>query len=820
MKTPSDGSARNAETLRLEESWTRAKNWQRWGTYLAERQWGTVREDYSADGNPWAYFPHSHAPHRAYRWGEDGLLGICDRECRLAFALALWNGRDPVLKERLFGLSNQEGNHGEDVKECYFYLDATPTCSYAKALYKYPQAEFPYSRLVAENSRRGRSEPEFELTDTGIFAENRYFDVVAEYAKADPDDILIRITIVNRGPEPAPLDVLPTLWFRNTWAWGRSGESYWPKPALTHPGGLAILAEHSTLGLFVLRAEPAEGADAPALLFTDNETNAAALFDSPSASPYTKDALHDVVIRGRSGAVNPDMAGTKAAVRYRLQLPAGAASTIRLRLSSAGQKHDRPFDAEFDRTVAQRIDEADAFHAALDPPGITAEERLIIRQARAGLLWSRQFYHYIVRDWLSGDPPYPPPPPARAEGRNRAWVHLYNRDVISMPDKWEYPWYAAWDLGFHLIPFAAIDPDFAKQQLLLFLREWYMHPNGQLPAYEFDLSAVNPPVQAWAAWRIYKMTGARGRRDRLFLKRVFQKLLLNFTWWVNRQDVQGNNLFTGGYLGLDNIGVFDRSRRLPGGGTLSEADATAWVAFYCGEMLAIALELASEDPAYEDLASKFFEHYVAVADAMNTIGTTGLWDEADGFYYDQLRVDGATVPLRVRSMVGIIPLFAVANLDRDVIDRLPGFTKRMAWFLENRKDLASHMQFEPGTGDSANHRLLSIPTRDRLVRTLAYVLDEREFLSPYGVQSLSRYHRDHPFALTLGGEAHRVEYVPGDSDSPMFGGNSNWRGPVWIPVNYLLIEALERYGHFFGGRLAGRVPDGIGKADDAGRGGE
>jgi hypothetical protein len=601
MKTPSDGSARNPETLRLEESWARAKNWQRWGTYLAERQWGTVREDYSADGNPWAYFPHSDAPYRAYRWGEDGLLGICDRECRLAFALALWNGRDPILKERLFGLSNQEGNHGEDVKECYFYLDATPTCSYAKALYKYPQAEFPYSRLVAENSRRGRSEAEFELTDTGIFDENRYFDVVTEYAKADPDDILIRITVVNRGPEPAPLDVLPTLWFRNTWVWGRSGESYWPKPALTHPGGLAILAEHPTLGLFVLRAEPAEGADAPALLFTGNETNAAALFDSPSASPYTKDAFHDIVIRGRSGAVNPDSAGTKAAVRYRLQVPAGAASTIRLRLSSAGQKHDRPFDAGFDRTVAQRIDEADAFHAALDPPGVTAEERLIIRQARAGLLWSRQFYHYIVRDWLGGDPPYPPPPPARAEGRNRAWVHLYNRDVISMPDKWEYPWYAAWDLGFHLIPFAAIDPDFAKQQLLLFLREWYMHPNGQLPAYEFDLSAVNPPVQAWAAWRIYKMTGARGRRDRLFLKRVFQKLLLNFTWWVNRQDLQGNNLFTGGYLGLDNIGVFDRSRPFPGGGALSQADAPP--GSRSTRRMRRSRSSWRRDPAYEDLAS-------------------------------------------------------------------------------------------------------------------------------------------------------------------------------------------------------------------------
>ncbi len=800
------------EFARLAEDTRRERNWKRWGPYLAERQWATVREDYSADGDAWRSFPHDQARSRAYRWGEDGLLGICDRGCRLAFALALWNGRDPILKERLFGLSGPEGNHGEDVKECYYYLDATPTHSYLKALYKYPQAEYPYERLVQENRRRGSRDPEFELDDTGVFAEGRYFDVFAEYAKAAPEDILIRITVVNRGPATAVLHVLATLWFRNSWAWGRSGDGYDGRPVMSCVRASEILAEHPTLGRYRLRLGRGPDRRPPNLLFTENETNNARLWGTVNPAPYVKDAFHELLIAGRGATVNPEGRGTKAAAWYRLDVGARESVVLRLRLHSEAEEVGTPFGRAFDRVFARRIAEADRFHDAVTPAAAVPEERTVLRQARAGLIWSKQFYFYVVRDWLEGNPAQPAPPAERLSGRNHEWGHLFNRDVISMPDKWEYPWYAAWDLAFHMIPFARIDPEFAKRQLILFLREWYMHPNGQLPAYEFALGDVNPPVHAWACWRVYKLAGARGKRDRLFLERVFHKLLINFTWWVNRKDVEGKHLFAGGFLGLDNIGVFDRSRPLPIGGHLEQADGTAWMAFYCATMLSMALELAAADPAYEDVASKFFEHFISIADAMNTLGGTGLWDEDDGFYYDQLHIDGTRIPLRIRSMVGLVPLFACEILEQEVIDRLPGFARRMEWFLEDRKDLTGHITLcETGARDGHAHRLLAIPLWARLQRVLRYLLDEQEFLSPYGIRSLSRYHREHPYILRLDGDEHRVEYVPGESDSGLFGGNSNWRGPVWFPLNFLLIEALERYYHFYADRLRVECPLGSGQ---------
>jgi hypothetical protein len=815
--------------MRLDEDARRGRNWKRWGPYLSERQWGTVREDYSPDGSCWDYFPHEQARSRAYRWGEDGLLGICDRECRLCFALALWNGRDPILKERLFGLTGPEGNHGEDVKEAYFYLDSTPTHSYLKALYKYPQNEYPYARLVEENSRRGRRDPEFELQNAGAFDDSRYFDVITEYAKASPDDVLIRITVANRGSEPAAIHVLPTLWFRNTWSWGRQGEGYWPKPRIERagagagprPGGRggesAVLAEHATLGRFRLEAEGAGGEGAPRFVFTDNETNVERLFQSSNPSPYVKDAFHELVIRGRTDAVNPEGIGTKAAAPYRLEVPAGGTSMIRLRLRAESEAGRPAFGAGFEDTFRERQRESDLFLDSHTPPGLKPAEREVVRQGYAGLLWSKQFFHYVVEHWLDGDPAQPAPPASRRAVRNPDWAHLYNRDVISMPDKWEYPWYAAWDLAFHMIPFARIDPDFAKQQLVLFLREWYMHPSGQIPAYEFALSDVNPPVHAWAAWRVYKMTGARGRRDRLFLERVFQKLVLNFTWWVNRKDLEGKNLFSGGFLGLDNIGVFDRSRPLPAGGHLEQADGTAWMAFYSATMLSMALELAKENPAYGDMASKFFEHFVAICDAMNALGGEGLWDEADGFYYDRMHLDGRSLPLRIRSMVGLVPLFAVEVLEERVIEQLPGFRKRLQWFLDNRRDLARHISYMTENGGGHEHRLLAIPSRERLVRVLRTMLDENEFLSPYGIRSLSRIHRDEPFTCLEGGEEYRVGYLPAESDTGLFGGNSNWRGPVWFPVNYLLVEALERYHHFYGDSLRVECPTGSGRMMNLGQ---
>ncbi|MGI8502105.1 MAG: MGH1-like glycoside hydrolase domain-containing protein [Hassallia sp.] len=808
----------DAEEVRLREDAQREKNWKRWGPYLAERQWGTVREDYSPDGSSWDYLPHEHARSRAYRWGEDGLLGICDREGRLCFALALWNGCDPILKERIFGLTNSEGNHGEDVKEYYFYLDSTPTHSYLKANYKYPQNEFPYTRLIAENRDRSEEESEFELIDTGIFAENRYFDVFAEYAKASPNDILIKITVANRASKAATLDLLPTIWFKNTWSWGRTGESYWSKPRIELKKDGELLLSQETLGKFHLAVEPFLGSEPPKFLFTDNETNAVKLFGvDENKSAYVKDAFHEYIVSGVKDAVNPEMVGTKAAAHYRLEISPGHEVTIRLRLFAEDEAPQQPFDQDFERIFQQRIDETEEFYKKRVSPNLSQHENRVVRQAYAGLLWSKQFYHYGVKQWLEGDPRQPQPEREK-NGRNVDWTELYNRDIISMPDKWEYPWYASWDLGFHVVAFAKIDPDFAKQQLILFLREWYMHPNGQIPAYEFDFSDTNPPVLPWACWRVYKITACKGKRDtakeslrdRTFLVRVFQKLLVNFTWWVNRKDIEGKNIFAGGFLGMDNIGVFDRSKPLPTGGNLQQADGTAWMAFYCLTMLAMALELANEDPAYEDIASKFFEHFIAISDAMNRLGGTGLWDEEDGFYYDQLEVDGKSIPLKVRSLVGLVLFFAVETIDFHLIERLPGFSKRMQWFLKNRKDVTQHISCMKKARDHGR-MLLAIPSQERLERVLRYLLDETEFLSKYGIRSLSRYHLDHPYILKFDHQEYCVKYLPGESNSNFFGGNSNWRGPIWFPLNYLLIEALERYYHFYGDSLKVECPTNSGQ---------
>ena len=801
----------SAEERRLEEDRRRARDWKRFGPYLSERQWGTVREDYSANGDAWGYLPHDHARSRVYRWGEDGLLGLCDRQGRLCYALALWNGVDPILKERLFGLTGPEGNHGEDVKELYYYLDATPTHSYARALYKYPQRPFPYLRLVQENGRRTRDQPELELTDTGVFDGNRYFDVFTEHAKAAPNDLCLTVTVVNRGPDPAPLVVLPTVWFRNTWTWGREGEDYLPperRPWLCAASDSEVDLAHPSLGRFRLAVAPADGTD-PELIFTENETNFERLFGAPNRTAFCKDAFHLYVVGGDAGVVNPARYGTKMAAVYRLNVAPGAEVRLRLRLTEVTAENDAalrvPF-GDFESVMIARRAEADAFYAAKAGP-LPPDQQNVVRQAYAGLLWTRQLYEYDVTAWLDGDPAQPTPPASRKAGRNADWLHLYNRDVISMPDKWEYPWYASWDLAFHMLPFARIDPAFAKEQLLLFTREWYMHPNGQLPAYEFALSDVNPPVHAWAAWRVYKISAPAGQRDRAFLARVFQKLLLNFTWWVNRKDAAGRNLFSGGFLGLDNIGVFDRSHPLPNGQFLEQADGTAWIAFFCLTMLSIALELAQTDPVYEDMASKFFEHFIRIADAINNFGGTGLWDEGDGFFYDRLHVDGSEVPLSARSMVGLLPLIAVEVLDYAAIDRLPDFKKRLRWFLDNRRDLAGLVSFTSERGKM----LLAIPSRQRMLRMLRRMLDEREFLSPFGIRSMSKAHEKEPFRFPIGGQMLQVGYDPGESRTAIFGGNSNWRGPIWMPPNYLLIEALERYHHFYGDELRVEHPVGSGR---------
>jgi len=797
----------DAESIRLEEDVLRGKNWKRWGPYLAERQWGTVREDYSADGSCWTYLPHDHARSRAYRWGEDGLLGICDREGRLCFALALWNGRDPILKERLFGLTNAEGNHGEDVKEEYFYLDSTPTHSYMKALYKYPQREFPYAWLLDENGRRGRGDPEFELVDTEIFDDDRYFDVFTEYAKAGPDDVLVRIHAFNRGPDEATLHLLPTIWFRNTWSWGLGARRQRLREAEAHEGWRSIDVDSEYYGRLMLFAE-----GTPELLFTENETNASRLWGTENDSRYVKDGIHDCVVDGNRDAVNPERVGSKASARYVLTIPAGESATVRLRL--ANRQLEEAFGREFESVFEERMREANEFYASLATPDLSEDARAVQRQAFAGVMWSKQFYHYDVNRWLRGDPAGPEPPKERVEGRNSDWMHLFNADVISMPDKWEYPWFAAWDLAFHCIPLALVDPDFAKQQLVLLLREWYMHPNGQLPAYEWAFGDVNPPVHAWAAWRVYKIDKKwSGQGDRKFLERVFHKLLLNFTWWINRKDSEGKNVFQGGFLGLDNIGVFDRSAPLPTGGHIEQSDATSWMGMYCLNMLAIALELAREDAAYEDVASKFFEHFVYICRAMNNIGGEGLelWHREDGFFYDVLDLpDGRKFPMKVRSMVGLIPLFAVETLSSEICDKLPGFKRRMQWFLENRPDFAQHVETETSE-DGEVRRFFSLVNRHRLKQICRYLLDEREFLSPHGVRAVSRFHQDNPYVLNVMGVDHRVDYEPAESSTGLFGGNSNWRGPVWFPVNYLIIESLQKFHFYLGDAYRVECPVGSGE---------
>ncbi|MEI7773530.1 MAG: glucosidase [Verrucomicrobiota bacterium] len=792
------------EQLRLQKAATREEDWHRWGPYLAERQWGTVREDYSRGGDAWEHFPHEHARTRAYRWGDDGLLGLTDRRCRLCFAVALWNKKDPILKERLFGLTNPEGNHGEDAKEQWYYLDSTPTHSYMRGLYKYPQQAFPYEQLIRENARRGKLEPEYELHDTGIFEGDRYFDVFVEYAKDGPEDLLIRFTIENRGPDAAPLTLLPKLWFRNTWSWGDTHGSTERKPRLSKLDARTVLAEHETLGRFLFRIEE----DAP-LLFTENETNAEALYGVSNAGGLVKDGLHRAIIWEQTSAVCDDV-GTKLGVHFELQIPAHGNAVVRLRLTRESEDLGAAvaFD-NFDAVLQKRREEADAFYDALISPRLTEDQISVARQAYAGLLWSKQFYHFVVPSWVQGDPNQPAPPAGRGDVRNGDWQHFHASDILSMPDKWEYPWFAAWDLAFHMIPMAKVDPEFAKGQLELILREWYMHPSGQIPAYEWNFGDVNPPVHAWACWRVYKMSGTKLKRDLDFLERCFQKLLVNFTWWVNRKDVSGRHIFAGGFLGLDNIGLFDRSKPLPCGHSLAQADGTAWMAFYCGSMLSMALELAQERSSYENIASKFFEHFIQIVDAMNALGSDGLWDERDGFYYDQLLIEkhGST-PMRTRSVVGVIPLLAVEVLDQRVIDRLPGFKSRMEWFLKNRPDLGRHVScMTEQMGDDARMlRLLSVPSRDRLQRVLRYILDEDEFLSTYGIRSLSRVHAREPYGISLNGTYYSISYEPGESQSGLFGGNSNWRGPIWFPINYLLVEALERYHHFYGDSFTVELP--------------
>jgi len=778
-----------AEKGRLEDVPTGRAPWRRWGPYLSERAWGTVREDYSAAGQAWEFFPHDHARSRVYRWNEDGLAGLCDDRQTLCFALAFWNGRDPILKERIFGLTGNEGNHGEDAKEYWFYLDSTPTHSWMRWRYLYPQDAFPYLELVEENRRRGRDEPEFELLDTGVFDHDRYWEITADYAKAGVDEILVRITVRNAGPDRAQIDVLPTLWFRNTWAWGGDERV----PSIREDDG-ALVAEHWELGRTFLATD-----GAPERLFCDNETNTERLWGVPGRSRFPKDGINDHIVSG-AASVNPRRTGTKAAFRYHVAVDPGASATIKLRLSPSGSPVDRDFDAQLD----QRQAEADEFYAELTPAGTPPDEALVLRQALAGMLWSKQFYNYSVQRWLEGDPAGPAPPPQRRSGRNSDWQHLDNRDVISMPDKWEYPWYAAWDLAFHCVALARLDPEFAKFQLLLLCREWYMHPNGQLPAYEWAFGDVNPPVHAWAALRVFEIDGSR---DFDFLGRVFHKLLLNFTWWVNRKDSEGNNVFQGGFLGLDNIGLFDRSS-LPVSGHLEQSDGTAWMAMYCQNMLELSLALAQHDRTYEDLAIKFFEHFALIASALNS---QGLWNEEDGFYYDVLHVaDGSARPLKVLSMVGLVPLFAVTTLGPQTMASLPEFMRRAEWFTKQRPEAMGVIQHLSAEGH-AGWRLLAIVSPDRLRRILARVLDPERFLSPFGVRALSRWHRDHPLEVEVGGRVARLMYEPAESSTGLFGGNSNWRGPIWMPVNYLLVEALRVYHRYLGAEFKVECPTGSGK---------
>ncbi len=801
------------EGVRLRMNQQREGHWNRWGPFLAERAWGTVREDYSNDGDAWSYFPHDHARSRAYRWNEDGIAGICDRHQYLCFALALWNTRDPILKERMFGLTAHEGNHGEDVKEYFYYLDNVPTHSYMKYLYKYPHAAYPYEKLLEESRRRDKGDGEYELVDTGIFDWSRYFDVVVEYAKLAPEDILIRIDATNRGPEIAPLHILPTLWFRNTWAWGRDDR----RPSLSVPSALPsknsplrfILAKHWQLGDYLLYCSNADE-----LLFTENETNSERLFASPSRTPYVKDAFHSYLVAGKHDAINPDAFGTKAAVHYQRSIQPGETVSLRLRLAAMLDNHplEAPF-ADFDANFSLRQEEADEFYGVVLPSKLSADAQLIARQAFAGMLWSKQYYHYVVTDWLDGDSTQPAPPPERREGRNSDWLHMFTRDILSMPDKWEFPWFASWDLGFHCVVLAYIDPHFAKQQILLMMREWYTHPNGQIPAYEWDFGDVNPPVLSLAAWDVFqierKLTGVA---DYAFLERVFQKMLLNFTWWVNRKDALGKNIFQGGFLGMDNIGAFDRDN-LPPGYLLGQADGTSWMAAFAKSMLSIALALAERDPVYEDLASKFWEHYIYIAHSMNNPNdaSKSLWDVQDGFFYDYL-ISGRTdrFPVRARTMVGFVPMFGGTTVAADTFDHYPDFQRRRQWFIDHRPDLVASIQpmITPGANQTL---LLGFVREDQLRSLLSYMLNENEFLSPFGVRAVSRFHLDHPLVLQLNGQESRLDYEPGESTTTLFGGNSNWRGPVWVPVNHLILLALRQYHLYYGDAFKVECPVGSGQ---------
>ncbi len=803
-----------AEQQRLEEARKREKDWKLWGCYVSDRAWGTVREDYSNDGAAWNYFPFEHAASKAFRWNEDGIAGICDRRQRICFALSLWNEADAFLKERLFGLGGNEGNHGEDVKEYYFYLDNTPTHSYQKFLYKYPQSKFPYEKLHEENAKRNKSQAEYELIDTGVFDDDKYFDVFVEYAKADTEDICIKITAFNRGKESAPLHILPTVWFRNRWSWYEKAEKARMKEQEIAAENLSLihLTEEMRGDYFLM----CEGASQ--LLFTENETNFWKLYGGRNESPFAKDGINDFVVNGQERAVNPAQTGTKAAAHYIFNIAPQSSETIYLRLSSqqsavSSQQFQSggEFIKECEQVFIERKKEADEFYAEIIPDNLTGDAKNVMRQSLAGMLWSKQFYHYVVKTWLDGDGKFPAPPAQRLTGRNADWKHLYNDDIISMPDKWEYPWYAAWDLAFHCISLALVDSTFAKEQLILLLREWYMHPNGQIPAYEWAFSDVNPPVHAWAALRVYKIEAKRtGVTDRAFLEKVFHKLLLNFTWWVNRKDTEGNNVFEGGFLGLDNIGVFDRNTKLPEGTHLEQSDGTSWMAMYCLNMLAIAVELAKEDAVYGDVASKFFEHFVHISDAMNNLGkeNTELWNERDGFYYDVLHLqDHRNIPIKVRSMVGLIPLFAVEVLEDKWLDNLPELKKRTEWFLNNRSDLTDDIACMQEAGRE-NRRLLAIVTEDKLRRILHIMLAETEFLSDYGIRALSRRHKTHPYCFQMGETRYEVEYEPGESRSGMFGGNSNWRGPIWFPLNYLLIEALQKFDFYYGEAFKIEFPTG------------
>ncbi len=777
-------------------------DWKKWGPYLSERQWGTVREDYSADGEAWNYTTHDMAASRTWRWGEEGIGGIADKRQRLCFALSLWNKKDPILKERLFGLTGREGNHGEDVKELYYYLDSSPTHSYMKMLYKYPQAAFPYEWLVQENKKRTRNDPEFELMDTGLFDDDRYFDVFIEYAKAEMEDILVRITVHNRGKEEASLHILPTLWFRNTWSWGN--DDYKPSMLSSNEGNIII--GHRELGELTLHADETD-----MHLFCDNETNTRRLYGADKAG-YFKDGIQEYLVHGNQQAINHEQ-GTKAALNYDKTIPGGNSVTIRLRLC---QPCSNGAFQDFDEVFSARMAETNAFYAAIQQEMTDEDEKRVQRQAFAGMLWNKQLYYYNVEEWLKGDPHQPPPPTERLKGRNHTWGHLKNSNIISMPDKWEYPWYAAWDLGFHCLMFALIDADFAKHQLLLLTHDWYMHPNGQLPAYEWSFSDTNPPVHAWSAYRVYEIDkdSNGGKGDIAFLEMVFHKLLLNFTWWVNRKDHEGNNIFEGGFLGMDNIGLFDRSNtQLPGGSTLEQADGTSWMAAYSLNLMRMALELSMVNPVYQDMANKFFEHFLHIAAAMASMGpgAEGLWDGEDEFFYDTIRIPGAaSIPLRIRSMVGLIPLFAVEVIDDSIMESLPEFAQRLNWLLEKRPDLAALVSRWHEKGSDEKH-LLSLLRGHRVKRLLSRMLDETEFLSDYGIRSVSKYHEQHPYELQVDGQLLRVKYTPAESDIPLFGGNSNWRGPIWMPPNFLLIEALQRFHIYYGDDFKIEYPTNSGK---------